>query len=223
MRNATMKEPGSQPPLGRPPTRKERADLLRMFKLDGGYWVTGGPDGSYNCFSSALQLDEKQCAALGAYERNIGPEERARWDDPLPETAGQFLKRFGYTRRSREPVRGKVVALYDLSQVQPRWVAWRGQYHVARRVAPGWWESKLGGNCRIVHRLTALEPEYGPVVAFYVGKSVVSGGVRRQRGGTVKLSKAAIPYVPPFTRATAIKTIPMGLRLVHNFEPGSAG
>ena len=37
------------------------------------------------------------------------------------------------------------------------------------------------------------------------------------------LSKAAIPYVPPFTRATAIKTIPMGLRLVHNFEPGSAG
>ncbi len=69
------------------------------------------------------------------------------------------------TRAADQPAlefAGTVVALYATAA---------GPQHAARRdkAFPLWWESKLGLNVRVMHRLEELEGgSYGDVVAFYI-------------------------------------------------------
>jgi len=52
--------------------------------------------------------------------------------------------------------------------------------HWSRHLAGEWWESKLGGNLRIIHRLSDLEGErYGRVHKFYRRAASAEGAVGR--------------------------------------------
>jgi hypothetical protein len=88
--------------------------------------------------------------------------------DPLA-AMDAFYAGLGFKRVEQAPADGDVVALYA-HEGRPT--------HVALRTAadPDWWESKLGKDCRIIHRLEELVgDQYGTILAYYV---------RSKTGGT---------------------------------------
>jgi hypothetical protein len=97
------------------------------------------------------------------WPRNIWPPRSYQTEDPQL-VMDRFYGGIGMRKDGVAPApdfAGTVVALYADS---------KGPQHAARRDRddPDWWESKLGLNVRVMHRLEELEGGmYGDVVAFY--------------------------------------------------------
>ena len=111
--------------------------------------VTGEEDISYNCIGWSVGRLEH------VWPPDLEPgDERAVFD--------AFYQEAGFVLSEALPgEEADAIALYS-SDLGPQ--------HAARRLAtdPAWWESKLGKDIRIVHRLEELEGGiYGRVVAFY--------------------------------------------------------
>jgi len=112
--------------------------------------VTAEANREYNCVASSI----------GRVNAWIWPPDRA--GDGLA-AMDLFYASLGWRRVPDPPAEGEAIALFARSG-EPQ--------HVARRVQippDDWWESKLGRDLRIVHRLRELEStDYGDVLGFYV-------------------------------------------------------
>ena len=152
------------PPSGRKPTEEERRYLERPFPdlKYCNYHVTAPKDCKYNCIEWSLCNDDEW--VWDQVDENFGD------NDGVVEISDfdAYYKSKGFT------VCGK-----SSGECQPeckiRKVALFADggkpTHAAKEVADGgWWESKIGKNIRIIHRLGQLEGEhsvYGNVSRCY--------------------------------------------------------
>ena len=129
--------------IGRPPTAEEKARLESRhpnLAKTRDWRVTGEYCTSYNCIAWS-----------------VGVTDEFLWPFDDEEAYDHFYEGYGYVRVEDEETA-------DIAM----WVSPSGDaVHAARRVAGGWWESKIGKTERILHRLDDLDGSYGRVFKFY--------------------------------------------------------
>jgi hypothetical protein len=134
--------------VGRTPSAYERSWTERRFPKFAGrddWRVTGELCSGYNCISWTAGVT----------------------DDWLWPDGGDFDA--FYAERGYLPM-GPGASPEEADIVL--WADWGRPTHASRRVAGGWWESKLGAGPRILHRLADLEESvYGRSYRFYKRES----------------------------------------------------
>jgi hypothetical protein len=111
---------------------------------------------TYNCYSYVEKPYDPK-------DRKWPPDNDPR--RPQKEVMDAAFTIRGYAWTLEEPDHSADVDVVALFRTESKLT------HVALRCRsyPGWWESKLGWEPRIVHRLRDLEgPEYGAVAGYYV-------------------------------------------------------
>jgi RHS repeat-associated protein len=146
---------------GREPTQAEIYNFRNIFPcLGSDFWVTHETTGyprqnpnSYNCIAFSLGYSENN----------------PRWVNPLPtyQAMDKLYRSYGFTVSDESRAN---VALYGFYYWKEEMLMGVPE-HAAVRIGGGWYESKLGADIQIIHRLGALEgPLYGFVGARFYEK-----------------------------------------------------
>ena len=157
----------SRPSTGKIPSHEEKQILEREFPnlVDGEWWKTGestgiSGHGSYNCY--AWSLCRKSLGWIDHIIDILGNNNRSLDTNDFDNFYSQkkyFVCGHSIDDCKHEQNRHKI-ALF-CKDGRPAHVAKESKYE-------GWWESKLGGYIRIIHKLDQLEGRtYGTVCRCY--------------------------------------------------------
>jgi SAM-dependent methyltransferase len=131
--------------IGRIPSPEETRRVEGWFPQLNDWLVTGETEPDINCMAWAL--------GKGAGTLSI-------------DLSRQEVFRRNYGLRELKPE--ELDSAPDIAEFQPLLRETDSPSHWSRHLAGPWWESKLGGNLRILHRLCELEGDlYGKAAVFY--------------------------------------------------------